>query len=120
MCLCARDSEPFDVSGLSLFLQDNSSCLLPPRVRKHSTQISPPPCRMQWWATCPNIQDLWGVKYLACSTADHFCQIFARMASGTEIVAFLYLINNSETVSPWSEVKSEGAWIPTQVFVVAD
>lgn len=63
--LCAHDSESFDVFGLSLFLQDNLSCLVAPRVRNHNTQISPPPCRMQQWANCPNIQDLWGVKHLA-------------------------------------------------------
>lgn len=45
--LCVHDSESFDVFGLSLFLWDNLSCLLAPRVWKHNTQISPPPCRMQ-------------------------------------------------------------------------
>lgn len=78
LSLCTHDSEPFDVFGLSLFLWDNLSCLLAPRVRKHNTQISPPPCRMQWWANCPNIQDLWGVKHPAGSTAHHSCQIWVE------------------------------------------
>lgn len=28
---------------------------------KHKS--SPPPCRIQQWANCPNIQDLWGAKH---------------------------------------------------------
>lgn len=71
LCLCVRDSESSDVFGLSLFLRDNSSC---PTVRKHNTQISPLPCRIQSRANCLNVWDLCGVKLLAGCKTSRFLQ----------------------------------------------
>lgn len=67
-CVCARDSESFEVSGLTLFLWDNSSCLLARRVRKK--QI-PPTFMQDAEVNCPNIQDLWGVKHLGPGPCKH-------------------------------------------------